>query len=77
MPGATKPRRSTEVRILLMSQFPKGPNTYMRVRQYSIYNPVPWKHGGVLWLLRVLAQLKTKVSLLGFLPQDSHALVLD
>ena len=34
--------------------------------------------GGVLSLLRVLAQLKTKVSLLGVtLPQYSHTLVLD
>ena len=33
--------------------------------------------GEVLSLLRVLAQLKTKVSLLGVLPQCSHTLVLD
>ena len=34
---------------------------------HSLYNPVPWIHGGgVLSLLQVLAQLKTKVSLLGF-----------
>ena len=38
---------------------------YMSVRQYSLYNPVPWTNGGGLSLLRVLAQLKTKVSLLG------------
>ena len=34
----------------------------MSVRQYSLYDPVPWIDGGVLSLLRVLAQLKTKVS---------------
>ena len=33
--------------------------------------------GGDISLLRVLAQLKTKVSLLGFLPECSHTLVLD
>ena len=34
--------------------------TYMSVRQYSLYNPVPWMNGGVLSLLRVLAQLKNE-----------------
>ena len=39
---------------------------HISVRQYSLCNPVPWIHGGgVLSLLRVLAQLKTQVSLLG------------
>ena len=38
---------------------------HMSVRQYSLYNLVPGTNGGVLSLLRVLAQLKTKVSLLG------------
>ena len=41
---------------------------HMSVRQYSLHNPVPWTNGGgpgVPSLLRVLAQLKTKVSLLG------------
>ena len=38
----------------------------MSVRRYSLCNPVPWiPGGGVLSLLRVLAQLETKVSLLG------------
>ena len=40
-------------------------SSILLVRQYSLYNPVPWTNGGVLSLLRVLAQLKTKVSLLG------------
>ena len=38
--------------------------TYMSVRQYSLYSPVPCTQV-VLSLLRVLAQLKTKVSLWG------------
>ena len=38
---------------------------HMSVCQYSLYNPVPRTNGGVPSLLRALAQLKTKVSLLG------------
>ena len=38
---------------------------HMSVRQYSLNNLVPWTNGGVLSLLRVSAQLKTKESLLG------------
>ena len=37
----------------------------MSSRQYSLVNPVPWIHAGGPIALRVLAQLKTKVSRLG------------
>ena len=37
----------------------------MSVRQYSVSDALPWRNGGVLLLLLVLAQLERKVSLLG------------
>ena len=53
--------------IVIASCFTSIKTSYhhMSVRQYSLYNPVPWTNGGFLSVLRVLAQLKTKVSLLG------------
>ena len=40
---------------------------YMTFGQYSSYNPAPWVNGGWSYRLhvRLLAQLKTQVSLLG------------
>ena len=46
-------------------------------RSSILLSTVPWTNGGVLSLLRVLAQLKTRYRCWGFLPQHSHTLVLD